>query len=174
MKIRFISDLHLGHKNILKFSPSRGGVDMKTHSEWLVEQWNSVVAKNDLVWVLGDLAFDKAHLPYLKKMKGNKHLILGNHDTFSMEIYAPYFNKIMGLNKYKGFWLSHAPMHPGHLRGLPNIHGHLHNHDVMAPGPLATGNLNSVSKKDNRYINVSVERLDGKPISLEDIKGRYE
>jgi len=149
-KVYFISDLHLGHKSILKFSPSRGGQDCKTHAEWLVKQWNSVVTKRDLVWVLGDICFDNKFLPYLKKMNGSKHLILGNHDKFMLSEYAKYFNKIHGFIKYKGFWLSHSPIYAGELRNQMNIHGHVHNNSVP----------------DKRYINVCVEALNGVPIEF--------
>ena len=157
----FISDLHLGHKNILKFSPTRGGTDMQSHSEWLVDQWNSVVTKQDLVWVLGDVCFDIKHMAYLKKMRGTKHLILGNHDLFSLQVYSEYFNKIHGFKKYKNVWLSHAPIHAGSLRGIANIHGHLHQ------GKVTMFNLQGELVLDPRYHNVSVEQLNGVPVSLE-------
>lgn len=168
-KVNFISDLHLGHKKILEFSPHRGGTDMQSHAEWLVEQWNSVVSKKDLTWVLGDVCFDKAFLPYLKKMNGSKHLVLGNHDEFSIEHYSKYFNKIYGLKKKSGFWLSHAPIHPNHLRGLPNIHGHLHDYTVKTTPKFCRGTVD-----DTRYVNVCVEKLDGKPIDFEVIKSTFQ
>ncbi len=156
--VRFIGDLHLGHTNIAKFSgPRRGGItNADEHDEWIVEQWNSVCTKNDLIWVLGDVCMGKEKLSLLQKMKGTKHLILGNHDEFPLAAYAPYFNKIHGFVKYKSFWLSHAPIHPNELRGRINIHGHTH----MAVMPEST------------YVNVSVEQINGKPISLDDIKKR--
>lgn len=94
-KTRFISDLHLGHKQIAEFSgPWRGGVKtMEEHEHWLIEQWNQVVSKRDVVFVLGDVCFDKEKLPLLRKLKGTKHLLIGNHDKFSAEVYKLYFNK---------------------------------------------------------------------------------
>lgn len=155
-KVRFISDLHLGHKSICNFAGhARGDCrNVDEHDEWIVKQWNSVVSKNDLVWVLGDVAFNKHKLPLLNRMKGNKHLILGNHDKFSLDMYRPYFNRIHGFQKYKGIWLSHAPIHSQELRGLPNVHGHLH--------------LDKVN--DPRYLCVSVEHVHGRPISFDEIK----
>lgn len=150
-KIYFISDLHLGHKNILKFSPSRGGTCMKSHAEWLVDQWNTVVLKRDIVYVLGDVCFDKKYLHYLKQMNGQKNLILGNHDEFNLDIYKNYFNNIHGFKRYKGYWLSHAPIHTEELRGFDNIHGHVHSYTL----------------KDRRYINVSVEAVNGIPLSID-------
>lgn len=155
-KVLFISDLHLGHESITSFAGHLRGntTTVDDHDKWIVEQWNSATSKNDLIWVLGDVCFDKKKLPLLKRMKGNKHLILGNHDTFSLETYAPYFNKIHGFTKYKGAaWLSHAPIHPSELRDKWNVHGHLHQKTV----------------DDYRYICVSVEHLKGKPICWEDL-----
>ena len=157
MKIRFISDLHIDHKNITKYSKERSHLtSLKEHNEWLVEQWNSVVGKRDLVWVLGDVTFSKEGFKLLKKMKGQKHLILGNHDKFALELYQQYFNKIHGFMKYKGFWLSHAPIRETQLRGLKNIHGHIHGNST-----------------NENYFNVSVEALNGKPITLEEIREYY-
>lgn len=158
--VRFIGDLHLGHKNIANFSgPERGGITtVDEHDAWIVERWNSVCSKNDLVWVLGDVCMDKTKLPLLKKMKGNKHLILGNHDEFALAVYEPYFNKIHGFVRYKGMWLSHAPVHEQELRGKINIHGHCHNKII----------------EDRRYMCVSVEQVKGQPIALEEAMVRRD
>lgn len=153
MKVFFISDLHLGHKKICEFSSQyRGNCQtVEEHDSWLINQWNSVVSKQDLVWVLGDVAFSKEGLAKVKLLNGTKHLILGNHDQFTYEEYRQYFQKIHGFMKYKGHWLSHAPVHPNQLRGFRNIHGHVH-HNTLP---------------DSSYINVSVEALEGKPIVLD-------
>jgi calcineurin-like phosphoesterase family protein len=50
-----------------------------TMDEELIKRWNARVAPSDLVYHLGDFAFTD-HNPYLKRLKGQKHLILGNHD----------------------------------------------------------------------------------------------
>lgn len=155
----FISDLHLGHKKILEFSPTRGGSTIDEHDQWIIDSWNSVVGKNDMVWVLGDVAFSAKALELISKLRGQKKLVRGNHDQQSTESYLKHFNNVFGLVKEKGLWLSHAPIHPQHLRGHKNIHGHLH-HEVV---------LDEHGQKDGRYFNVSVEQLDGKPIKLSEI-----
>lgn len=152
--IYLISDLHLGHKRILEFSPERGGTDVTSHSEWLVDRWNSVVKKSDRVWILGDVCFDLNHLKYLLEMNGQKTLLAGNHDKWTWHTYLGYVDNIKGFSKVKGFWLSHPPIHPDELRGITNIHGHVH--------------MNTLD--DHRYINVCVESLEGIPISMADIK----
>lgn len=158
-KVRFIGDLHLGHESIVKFSSSfRGNVtNVDEHDAWIVEQWNSVVAKNDTVKVLGDVCFDDKKLPLLKKMKGNKHLYLGNHDQASIDKYKEYFSYIHAFHKYKGIWIGHCPIHPDELRGRYQIHGHVHQNII----------------KDDRYLCVSVEMVGGKPMAFEDIVAQF-
>lgn len=164
-----ISDLHLGHKKILDFSPERGGSTVEEHDEWIIEQWNSVVKKRDTVYVLGDIAFSREGLAKCSKLRGNKQCILGNHDLFTVEEYMKYFRVRPGIFKYKGFWLSHAPIHPHELRGKKNIHGHVHSNSVKAEYRQPLCNL--MNDLDHRYINVCVEALNGVPISIEEIKG---
>lgn len=155
-RVFFISDLHLGHTKILEFERQhRFGQTIEEHNEWLVTQWNSVVTKYDIVYVLGDVAMGgHQNLEYLKRMNGQKFLIRGNHDGGDITKFTPYFQNIYGLLKYKGLWLSHAPVHPCSLRDKINIHGHMHSKRV----------------DDYRYINVSVEQLAGVPISLDTIR----
>lgn len=158
-KVYFISDLHLGHKNILNFTKGhRFGTSVDTHDFALVSQWNSVVTNRDTVWVLGDVCFDIEKMPLLEEMNGNKKLVLGNHDKFDIGVYLKYFSKVAGLVPYKGYWLSHAPIHPNELRGRKNIHGHVH--------------LSSI--EDERYINVCVEMSAGVPRTLEQLDPDYE
>ena len=47
----------------------------------LIENWNSVVGPNDLVFHLGDFAFGGAEIwnKTLPRLNGHKVLILGNH-----------------------------------------------------------------------------------------------
>lgn len=79
--IYFTSDLHLGHKNILKLC-NRPFSTIEEMDICLIENWNSRVTNNDTVYILGDLMFRNSVPPeeYLSKLKGKKHLIRGNHD----------------------------------------------------------------------------------------------
>ena len=154
----FISDLHLGHKNILKFSNSRAGSTVDEHDEQLIASISSTVCKRDNLYILGDVCFDIKKMDMLRRINCRKVLLLGNHDEFNIGVYLKYFDKVAGLLSYKGFWLSHAPVHPAELRGKINIHGHVHSADIP----------------DERYFNVCVESLDGVPVSLSSIRGHYE
>lgn len=159
-RVFFISDLHFGHKNILDFSPNRDGGTVDEHDGLLVAKWNMVVNKRDTVYVLGDVCFERSKLDLLDSMLGTKHLILGNHDKFQLPVYQKYFKKIHGFRTYKGFWLSHAPIHTDELRGRKNIHGHVH-HAVITDVD---------GEPDNRYIPVCVEQTNGYPVLFEEIK----
>lgn len=154
MNVFFISDLHLGHAGILKFSPMRGGTTIEEHDQWIVDSWNSKVSKKDLVYILGDVSFGVQNLTPLLRMKGQKVLIRGNHDEGPVQEYTRYFTNVYGVYKRYGIWMSHAPIHPDELRGKPNIHGHVHQNSIPDP----------------RYFNACVEPLGGVPISLEEVR----
>ena len=56
---RFItSDLHFGHKNILEYD-KRPFSSIEEHDESLIENWNSLVRPQDLVYCLGDITLGK-------------------------------------------------------------------------------------------------------------------
>lgn len=160
-----ISDLHLGHPNICDYSNGlRGGMNSNEHDKWLIDQWNSVVTKQDLVFILGDVALNRKALHLVKKLKGTKHLAKGNHDIESLQAYMEYFGAIYGIHNYRRtFWMSHAPVHPGSLRGMYNLHGHTHQNSVKLPD----GSL------DPRYINCCVEMNYGVPQNLDSLFQKY-
>jgi calcineurin-like phosphoesterase family protein len=143
-KVFLISDLHLGHRNILKWARQefRSVEDMH---EVMVYQWNSFVKKRDTVIVLGDVAWDNQSLKIMGELNGTKKLVMGNHDKFKHGEYLKYFSSIHGALPYKNCILTHIPIHPAEFhRWRYNIHGHLH----------------CESLDDPRYINVNVDQLD--------------
>ena len=151
----FISDTHFQHKNVLKYEAEfRNFSSIEEHDEFLIENWNRTVNKKDKVFHLGDFAFKD--LSIADRLNGLKTLILGNHDKFKPIEYSKYFHEIHGVLSYKGFVLSHCPVHESDscLRhGMKNIHGHLHSKDMDDP----------------RYINVSAEAINLTPISFDEI-----
>jgi calcineurin-like phosphoesterase family protein len=168
-KVFFIGDTHFGHKNIMIYEKdTRNFSSIEEHNEVLIDRWNSVVNKNDIVWHLGDVAFGKSNLSLLNRLKGKKRLILGNHDVYPLSEYQIYFDKIFGVTEYKGFILSHIPVHPTQLlprefnqlttgRYKGNIHGHLHHHLLGWP-----------------YLNVSAEHNNLTPIGFDDLLDKYD
>ena len=133
----------------------------------MIDRHNAVVKDNDRVYMVGDICFHKKHLYKVGQMKGRKVLIKGNHDLLDPSDYLAYFDDIRGVHQFKGIVITHIPIHPGSLArwGL-NVHGHLH-WNVVNKYTL-DGDESTIV--DKRYFNVSVERLDYTPISLEDLK----
>jgi len=163
-----ISDLHLGHKNILKFAGRyRAWADtVVEHNHILLARINSVCRdKRDLLYILGDVAFSIEDLDLLSELPCRKILVRGNHDRFQDGVYHKYFESIQGVIKYKGMWLSHAPIHPNELRGHINIHGHVHFNSIRN---------NYTQALDKRYINACVEMTDGYPLDLIKIRDKYK
>lgn len=88
MSTYYVADTHFGHKNVIGLS-NRPFNTVEEMNEALVENWNKRVKGNDRVYILGDLfyRFD-GYREVLKRLKGKKYLILGNHDASWVEEYA--------------------------------------------------------------------------------------
>lgn len=162
-RVYHASDLHLGHYNILKFSGTlRDGEDVTEHDHYLIQTWNRQVRKRDLVFVHGDVCMHKS-IDIVGELSGRKILIRGNHDELPTIEYLKHFEEVHGIMRYKGCWLTHAPIHPAELRGKLNVHGHVHANSIR----------NGYHEYDNRYINVSWEVYKGL-VPHDDIKsGAY-
>lgn len=131
------SDWHIGHKNIHKFRCKEKGfpIDFNNeleHREWLFDWINDNIKKRDVMYLLGDIAFDEQALLAVGKLPGRKILIKGNHCTASKEQYKVY-EAIHGLTRYKHVWLSHCPIIESELRGRPSLHGHTHYININNP-----------------------------------------
>src|SRR5690606_8717653 len=103
------------------------------------------------------------------RLMGRKVLVKGNHDIDKLSYYSQFFDDIRAYVPKKGFILSHIPIHPGSLsRWNVNIHGHLHSNDVLF-GSGFSDSAQSLHIKDSRYVCVSVEHTDYRPILLDDV-----
>lgn len=147
------SDLHVGHKNILRHSPNRieamglsGPDDVKGHDEWIKRMWLDTVKRGDHVYVLGDFImsgsdYTNRYLHAIKSTGCHIHLIVGNHDKSTQNL-TNMFNSI-DLIKVVDFKktafpfleedfpcvLCHYPMKswPRKCHGSMNLYGHVHN-----------------------------------------------
>lgn len=170
-RIFFCADLHFGHKNIAKWRSELGFAsdDLSHHDNTLIENWNSKVAYDDKVYVLGDFCWNAEAFRLVPRLNGRILLIGGNHDTKYYQRYTQFDNVklIGGLLDYtvpgleKRFVLSHAPVHPSQIvpegRWDYNIHGHLHH----------------IPLNDDRYICVSMEQISYVPISFAELITTY-
>ena len=189
MTIWLSSDLHLDHTNIIKFC-NRPFSNVKEMNEALREAHNSYVKPSDHWYNMGDVTLRRGgrvdrewFVNELKKWNGHKRLIMGNHDHLPLKTYAEVFEKIVGTGRWlDNLWLSHFPIHPASMSSADAcIHGHVHNNQPSSFPPVV-----KIDKKTQRvsylpYINVSIEAINYRPVSLEEVKdmvnrekGEYE
>lgn len=142
----YISDLHFGHRNILKFEAvNRPFANTDEMDAEFIRRWNNKVGKGDEVYILGDLSFHKWEktTEILKQLNGMKFLIKGNHDHLylaSPEFDQSLFRLVKEYHTVKDdgdfIVLFHYPIqtwdraHHGSL----HFYGHVHsNTDTMHP-----------------------------------------
>ena len=144
----FTADLHLGHEGIIRFC-NRPFDSMSEMDKALVQNWNSRITDRDDVYILGDIFHKSKENPesVLKKLKGRKHLVVGNHDGWLKGIDAgKYFveiDKMIELNEGGvEMTLCHYPLlsWPGMHRDGYCIFGHIHNHKDEAAWPFIRDN----------------------------------
>lgn len=177
--IFFTSDLHFGHRNILNFC-NRPWSTVEEMNEGLIENWNSVVGKDDIVFDLGDFAFapNSKWREVLSRLNGTHYLILGNHDVSRwpgdkvMELFAGVYNQLyLKIDNQHHVYLNHYPFlcYGGAWRNPENaviqLFGHVHS------GPASSG------KDSDRLVNlfpyqydVGVDNNNYYPVSWEEVK----
>jgi calcineurin-like phosphoesterase family protein len=157
-KTYFISDLHLDHVNIIRYS-SRPFDSIDEMNSFIIRSWNRTVMKRDPVFFLGDMAYGRGSRTidyWASKLKGEIFFIKGSHDrSKTIKLYDKIVLRVNGQR----FLLVHDPFRKPHGWNGWVIHGHLHNRDPTY----------SLVNKETRTVNVSAEIVDYKPISLERI-----
>jgi calcineurin-like phosphoesterase family protein len=166
-----ISDTHFNHKNILNFTdengnPVRSFSSVEEMNETMIERWNECVKPGDKIYHLGDVFF--GHIDWIvnnwHRLNGKKRLIVGNHDDIPNIVKRGMFEKV---DMWKVFGehnllFTHVPVshqtifHERVKNGkkpLMNVHGHIHNNASPA----------------GRYVNVSVEATDYRPIHIDEL-----
>lgn len=161
-KTWFISDLHLGHHNIIKFRDNEGKLirpfdSLDQMHECIIERWNSVVGPYDRVYNMGDVVIAKKWFPLLDKLNGKSILLRGNHDIFKLADYSKYFEDIRSVKVYPahGILVGHFPVHTGQLeyRFKTCVHGHTHQNMIDDP----------------RYVNLCVENINYTPVEFDQL-----
>ena len=139
--IYFTSDLHFCHDKPFLYTP-RGFSNIDDHDETIIKNWNSIIADEDDVYLLGDLMLNDTEkgLEYIKQLKGKIHIIIGNHDTNTrIALYKTLANVVEVVYatqieyKNRKFYLSHYPMYANvretlryPTQVLYSLHGHTH------------------------------------------------
>jgi|TARA_R110000822_G_scaffold152112_5_gene291314 calcineurin-like phosphoesterase family protein len=169
-QVRFIADLHFNHENCAFHRGFRNADEMNNH---IIKQWNKVVHKRDVTYILGDVTMEKSKgYELLDRLNGLKHVVLGNHDRRQdVPKLLKYVASVGGAIKYKSqYMLTHIPIHLGELkyRFNINIHGHVHENTIMGY------KWNYVTQEDEEiphpsYRNVSVDNVNYTPKTLKEL-----
>lgn len=163
-RIFVIADTHFGHtKCWAEFkradgSPLRPFTSTEEMDETMVARWNEVVEPQDHIYHLGDVCIARKNLDIVKRLKGHKRLVRGNHDVYSTKDYMDVgFEEIYGVRVWPkhNIIMSHIPLHPDCLesRAWRNVHGHLH-------ANVVTGD------RAEKYQCVSVEHTNYAPVLM--------
>ena len=152
-----ISDLHLGHANIIRYCSRPFPHDSsKEMDEMLIRNWNYTIQEGDRVYHIGDLCYGpsaKNPAEYLHRLNGTITLIEGNHDTRTGSSRRTESLTWEGIP----FTFVHDPEDASPVSDGWIIHGHHHNND-LAGYPF----INFA----NHRINVSAEVVKYRPVSL--------
>ena len=165
----FTADLHFFHENIIKHT-QRPFHTVDEMNRTLIRKWNERITPEDEVYILGDFTMKGPDIAssVLYSLKGKKHLIRGNHDSFvdkagfdqSLFVSVRDYMELKRYNTH--FVLFHYPIAEwhGYGRGAFALHGHQHNHK----------DYNIRNQKDGllRY-DVGVDANDMTPVSAEEI-----
>ena len=111
------SDTHFGHSKNFLYEP-RGFKNIYDHDNAIIKNWNEIVQPEDDVYLLGDVMLNDNDygLSCLKQLKGQIHIIRGNHCTDArIALYKECWNvvevcdaKWLKIGK-QSFFLSHYP-----------------------------------------------------------------
>ena len=153
-RVFIASDPHFGHESM---AIKRGFSGAEEHDELIIKNWNTVISKRDTVYLLGDITMETSkHYHQLTRLNGLIRVVGGNHDKpKDCKALLNCVESISGMVQYKGYILTHCPIHPVELykRFKGNIHGHVHGDSL----------------EDPRYINVSMENINYTPITIESL-----
>jgi len=169
----YISDLHLGHANIIRFC-DRPFADVEEMNRMLIDSWNARVHRDDHVYIIGDFAFrsESNVSEYLDQLEGRKHLIVGNHDgkwmrTTDLDKYFESVDLMLEINDGKRMLIMcHYPMMTWPGSKSFHIYGHIHNNTNDSYWPLLC--------KYDRALNASVEINGYQPVTFEELVANNE
>jgi calcineurin-like phosphoesterase family protein len=110
----------------------------------------------------------------LDRLNGRKIVVLGNHDRHQdIKLLLEYVDGIAGAVDYKGFILTHVPIHPNEVqfyRG--NIHAHIHHENKLEEVIVSDSYLDEGNKPAStlrKYFNVDAHLMGYQPKSIEEL-----
>ena len=184
----FISDLHLGHHNIIKFD-DRPFSSIEEHDVTIMNNCNTYVKPNDTLYILGDIAKNKSAYAkhFLKNTHGKKFLIWGNHDR-NRDLMSKY---CVQVQDYMHLWhndptgpfekngifrqfivMSHYAMRAWDksYHGSIMLHGHSHGNLVPLGDRSLDVSINHVALRLAEMSGVAVGPEHYRPVNYDEIK----
>jgi calcineurin-like phosphoesterase family protein len=160
----FISDLHFGHHNIIKYCNRPFG-SVEDMNKQIVDRWNQKITDDDTVYILGDIALSKDNVDKVKELKGKKHLIIGNHDYHNLGqikkskcFESVSYMKVITLDD-KTITLCHFPTYS--FIGDYMVYGHVHNNenDQSWLAVRTKPNMLNAGVEINKYVPATFKEL---------------
>lgn len=147
MSTYITSDLHFGHRSILKYA-CRQFADIAEHDEYLIDMWNSTFRKRDDVLILGDMFLcgkDRMASILARLNHTQVFFVAGNHDSSTAlrmmsecgwRICDMVYRRSVTPSGSLKCTLSHYPLvsWAGRYDCEPALHGHTHSPMPLWPG----------------------------------------
>lgn len=193
--------MHLFHKNVTAEGSNFDKRPFKTLEEMhetIKTNWNNIVTNADHVYILGDLAWKENEdvISFVSKLKGNKHLIVGNHDRVKDQRYKQLCVEVCDYKELKdkingkeyNVVLSHYPLafwnHQHHYRRdgeeykvwSIQLYGHVHN---LNEETIFQDFIKSLNDKHNikciaKNVGCMMKYMDYTPRKLDEIIGKED
>jgi len=146
-------------------------------NETMVANWNSAVSDNDIIYHLGDFAFEKDRTKLetlMSRLNGEKHIIWGNHDNVLKSVkWRDHFKTSSDLRTIvipaesnngvmQRIVLCHFAFLTWDQAHYDTIHLHGHSHGTLPDDPYA------------RRLDVGVDCWNFTPVSMEQINEKMK
>lgn len=167
-RLWFTSDTHFLHKRMV-LSKWRPFSSLEEHDQVIMDNWNSCVGKDDIIYHLGDTCFGKFEdlIKIFSQLNGDKRLVRGNHDAkFKHECLKQVFTQVnsyvelrVALEKGRQYLvLFHFPIESWHNahKGYFHLFGHTHS--------------NLITGKEGKRTDVGVDAWNFKPVSYFEVE----
>ncbi|MBR1517311.1 MAG: metallophosphoesterase [Bacteroidales bacterium] len=130
----FTSDTHFNHTNIIGFC-QRPFKSVDEMNEQIIDNWNKVVGKDDIIFHLGDFCLGGAAEwnKFLDCLNGKIYLIMGNHDLNNIRQSVVDRFEHVAMQMYievdkQRIYLNHYPFlcYEGSYEDVWQLFGHVH------------------------------------------------